>query len=151
MLIVRILCSGLGFILADEKRTSKIQIVHRYRAIVMWMWQNIYLPTSTEKKEYSQFHAFRLCTIHLLCLTFTPSVCGHEAETTSKQSSVVYLLQSSGKKMFSKEGCSLLCLNSQSTLHLPCHATFSTWWCSCLLVFYSCFNLSLFSFILPRS
>lgn len=35
MLIVRILCSGLGFILADEKRTSKIQIVHQYRAIVM--------------------------------------------------------------------------------------------------------------------
>lgn len=104
MLIVRILCSGLGFILADEKRTSKIQIVHQYRAIVMWMWQSIYLSTSTEKQEYSQFHAFRLCIIRLLCLTFTPSICGTEAETTPKQSSVVYLLQSSGKKCSAKKG-----------------------------------------------
>ena len=137
MLIIKVLSSGLGSILAGERRTSKIWIIHQYRAIIMGTWKYIYVSTYTEKQEYGRFITYSFTLLFLL-----PSISGQEAETISKESSVVYLLQSSGEKMFSKERCSLIYLHSQSAFHLPAHAEVSTWWFNCLFVFYPCFNLS---------
>ena len=106
--------------------------------LLSWERENIFMCPHTLRSR----NMVGLSLIHLLCLSFVPSIFGQEAETISKESSVVYLLQSSGEKMFSKERCSLIHLHSQSAFHLPGHAEVSTWWFNSLFVFYPCFNLS---------
>ena len=98
ILLLEFFFSGLSSTLADETRTSKIQIVHRCRVIMMWMGQYIYLSMYTGKQECSQLQVFQFVDYSstLLHLYIFHLWRGSRSDV---QIALFYLLSSSRRKL----------------------------------------------------
>ena len=136
MLMIKALSSGLGSILAGERRTSKIWIVHQYRAI-MGMWKYIYVSTYTEKQEYGQFVTYSFTLLYLCTFHFWTWSRNH----IQIELSCLFITKFWGENVQQREMFSHSSTFSEC-IPPPLHAELSTWWFSCLFVFYPCFNLS---------